>query len=178
MCEGSIHVPHRLATKTERLVVQKIPDMGNMKGYYPATVRDAKLVCCRGTIEAVIKQVRFEKGLPAHSAGAWEGKCNVKVTLKHRPYADCVIFSDGFVILLASLKDGTRIDIGVPVKKRVIKPKSKGMLAVEGAVREALALPPDPKPEDEPAQPAAPAEPEREPAPASDAPAARRRVRS
>ena len=93
------------------------------------------------------------------------------MTLRHRPYTDLVNFPDGKTVTLNCLLAGTRIDIGVPVKPR----KPAGMKVVEGAVREALALPPDPKPEDAPAeQPAEPA-PEREPAPSGDAPAARRR---
>ena len=66
MCEGSIHVPHRMARETERLVIDRVPDMGPMKGYYPALAREHHtLVCCRGRIDnVIIKQVQFEKGLP------------------------------------------------------------------------------------------------------------------
>jgi hypothetical protein len=169
MCTGSIHVPHRMARETERLVVQKIPDFGNLKGLYPAR-GEAKLVCFIRQ-QAILKTVRFEQGMPASVVKAWAGKRNVEVTLRHVPYADYVMFPDGKRVAMNNLVEGTRIDIGIPVKPR----KPAGMTVVESAVREALALPPDPKPEDAPAeQPAEPA-PEREPAPASDAPAARRR---
>ena len=172
MCEGSIHVPHRMAQKIERLVVRKIPGMGNMKGYYPyEAAGNGKLVCCRGTIEAVLKTVRFEKGLPASLTERWAGKRNVKVTLQHRPYNDLVIFPNNNAVNLTCLMEGTRIDIGVPVAPR----KPAGMKMVEGAMREALALPPDPKPEDEEHEAPKPAEPEREPAPAGDPPTAARR---
>ena len=165
MCTGSIHVPHRLAKATERLVVQRIPDMGALKGYYPyEAAGDGKLVCIRSTTEAVIKLVRFEEGM-APKMMKWEGKRNVKVKLRFVPYADQVTFVDGSVAMLNSLKDGVRVDIGIPVKPR----KPKGMKVVEGALREALALPPEPKPEDAPAE--QPAEPAKEPAPAGDAPA-------
>ena len=177
MCTGSIHVNHRMARKTERLVLRKIPDYGAIKGYYPAATKsDGALVCCRGTIEAIIKTVRFEEGCPPSFIKAWEGKRNVKVTLRHRPYQDSVTLPDGKTVLLTGLVEGTRIDIGVPV--RVRKPKSAGMQAVEGAVREALALPPDPKPEDEEHEAPKPVEPEREPAPAGDPPKSRRRART
>jgi hypothetical protein len=174
MCEGSIHVPHRLATSTERLVVRKIPSYGAMKGYYPyESAGDGKLVCCRGTVGAILKTVRFEAGLAEMVAEKYEGKRNVKVTLSHRPYHDVVEFPNGHRVMLSSLKEGTRIDIGVPLAPR----KTRGMKAVEAALHEVAVLPPEPKPEDEraPEEPAAPAEeptPVREPEPT--APAARR----
>jgi hypothetical protein len=176
MCEGSIHVKHRLATGKEHLVVRKIPGL-RMKGYYPVpTTADDRLVCIRSTTKAIIKQVRFEPGVPPMLIKAWEGKRNVEVTLRHHHYSDTVWFSDGLSVHLMTLKDGVRIDVGYPAVAR----KPAGMKVVEGAMREALALPPDPKPEGEDA-PSAPADkPEKEPAPAEgETPptAARRRRR-
>lgn len=169
MCTGSIHAPHRLAKATERLVVRRIPDMGSLKGYYPYEVAgDGKLVCIRRTVDAVIKSVRFEEGMARKLTMAWAGKRNVKVKLRFAPYADQVIFADGTVVELNNLKEGVRVDIGIPVVAR----KPAGMKVVEGALREALALPPEPKPEDAPAE--QPAEPAKEPAPAEP----ERKVRS
>lgn len=172
MCEGSIHVRHRLATDKEKLVVRTLPDM-SIKGYYPREPEAANghLVCVRGnTTKAIIRQVQLLPGM-APATAKWHGKRNVAVTLRHRAYSDTVLMPDGVSIHLMMFKDGMQVDVGYPVKAR----KPAGMKVVEGAVREALALPPEPKPdEDTPSTPAEPA-PEREPAPAGDAPAARRR---
>jgi hypothetical protein len=177
MCEGSMHHPHRMAKKTERLVVQSVPHHDGMKGYFPKGANDAghaRLVCVRGEVKAVIKVVRLEKGV-APSVQKWEGKRNLKVLLRNNSYGDYIVFPDERSTSLHNLRPGVHVDIGVKAPAR----KSKGMLTVERAMREALALPPDPK-EEEAEQPKAPAEepaaapaPHKEPEPA--APSARRR---
>jgi hypothetical protein len=146
MCEGSIYVPHRQATDKEQLTVQGIPGL-RMKGYYPATAGPltSRLVCIRYTTAAIMKLVQFEPGLPAWIVQKWEGQCNVKVTLRHRAYMDTVEFPDGATMGLMNIASGVRVDIGIPVVDVV----AKGMKVVEGAITEAMALPPDPKPEGE-----------------------------
>ena len=174
MCTGSIYDEHRMATSKEQLVIKCMPNYG-IKGYYPAPGQPdaSRLVCVRGTTtKAIIKAVKFISALNGPIFEAWSGKRNVEVTLLHRPYADLVKMPDGTNIPLVHFADGVRVDIGIPVAVR----KPKGMKVVEGAVREALALPPDPK-EGEAEVPAKPTEPEKEPAPAGDVPptTARRR---
>jgi hypothetical protein len=182
MCEGSIHVRNRKATDKEKLVVRTIPGM-SLKGYYPREPKaaDGYLVCVRGnTTKAIIKQVQLLSGMAPATEKLWQGKRNVEVTLRHRAYSDTILMPNGVSVHLMMFKDGMRIDIGYPVKVR----KPAGMKVVEGAMREALALPPEPKPAEEldennlPVDPTdGPAEPAKEPAPAGDAPApaARRR---
>lgn len=170
MCQGSIHVPHRMAGKKEQLVLQKVPDHMGLKGYYsvdPDRLNN-KLVCVRGTVKAMMRRVKFELGLPFKLIKEWQGKRNVAVTLRHnREGSDTVIFPDGREVALFNLWAGTRLDIGMPVEPK----KVKGMKMIERSVREALALPSDPKEGEEGEQPAAPAaepvaEPATEPAPA------------
>jgi hypothetical protein len=161
MCEASIHVPHRLANAVEQLVVMRLPNLhSHMRGLYPFKESREKLVCCRGETKAILKEVHFEEGVAPGVCNRWEGKRNLKVTLMRRFYQDVVRFSDGLTISITNLKQGTRIDIGIPVKPR----KSKGMKAVEAALHEIdvidLIVPPEPKP-DEPVEPA-PAEPKPE----------------
>lgn len=168
LCEASIHVPHRRARAKERLVVQRLPNMVGMQGLYPAFPTDPtarsiakdcdKLVCTRGLTKAIIKRVRFQQGTPPILIKTWGGKQNAEVVLTRRYHQDAVRFSDGLEIALPSLKPGTRIDIGIPVKRR----KPGGMQMINKALKEVMALPPDPKPEDEPREP----QREREPAPA------------
>lgn len=167
MCEASIHVPHRRARAQEKLVVQALPHLG-MQGFYPAFPTDPtarsiakdcdKLVCTRGLTKAIIKRVRFQPGISPVLVKAWGSKHNVEVTLMRRYHHDVVKFSDGLEIQLSGIKPGTRIDIGIPVKRR----KPGGMQMISKAIKEAMALPPDPKPEDEPREPQR--EREREPA--------------
>ena len=174
MCTGSVYAKHRNATDKEQLVVKELPDYG-IKGYYPAPGQpDARtLVCVRGvTTKAIIKVVKFADNWKV--AKAWSGKRNVPVTLCHRPYADAMQMPDGTNIPLIYFADGMRLDIGIPVAKRKPTVGKAGMKMVKGALREALALPPDPK-EGEEADAPKPTEPEKEPAPVGDAPAARRR---
>jgi hypothetical protein len=152
MCEGSIYVKHRQATDKERLVVRNIPGY-SFNGYYPyESAGDSRLVCVRHTTEAIMKEVRFEPGLPP-ALDKWAGQRNVKVYLRHRSYQDMVSFPDGMVVNLTALLPGVRLDIGYPVEYE------PGMKVVEGALREALALPPDPKPEGEDAADAPSSEP-------------------
>ena len=179
MCTGSVYAKHREATDKERLVVKELPKYDGIKGYYPAPGQpDAnRLVCVRGvTTKAIIKVVKFVDTLDGHAPllKAWSGKRNVEVTLRHRPYADAVQMPDGTNIPLMYFAEGMRLDIGIPVRVRKPAAGKAGMKVVKGALREALALPPEPKP-DEADVPAKPVEPEREPAPVGDAPAARRR---
>jgi hypothetical protein len=175
-----MHVPHRRATDKEQLHVQQLTDYPQMKGLYPkgkkplpagakpATGCD-KLVCVKGRTEAIIKQVRFEPGVPLSLRRTYEGKRNVDVTLFRRWHQDTVRFLDGRECTLTNLMSGVRIDIGIPVKKRVPKAIPAGIAVVNNAIREAMALPPDPKPgeqqqEDDAGEPREPA-PAREPAP-------------
>lgn len=166
MCEGSIYVPHREATKKERLVVRRIPNMG-LKGYYTFRAAERMLVCVKGTqTQAIMKEVRLHIASP-ETREAWDGKQDVSVTLVHAHFRDYVVFPDGSQVLLVHVKDGVRIDIGIPVVVR----EPKGMKVIEGAITEAMALPPEPKPEDgeeKPTEPSAPVEPEKEPAEGDD----------
>jgi hypothetical protein len=169
MCEGSIYEQHRLATSKEKLVVKTIRNHG-IKGFYDP---DGLLTCVRGSVKAVLKQVEFLSNAPHRGiVEEWQGKRNVTVTLQHKDYTDWVIFPDGQKVHLTYLKDGMAVSIGYPVKPA----EPKGMKVLAASMREALALPPDPKPEDEDA-PSTPAEqaPARQPAPVGDEPKARRR---
>jgi len=153
MCEGSIHVPHRLATGRERLVLKEIPRHG-MKGFYPAFARSScpKLVCVRGAVPVVIHEVRFHKDIAKSSPfyRKWNGKKDVKVVFHgHNGYIDHFAFVDEngkqMNLQIHMFAEGMRVDIGIVATER----KARGMKLVECAVREALALPPEPKPEDE-----------------------------
>jgi len=118
-----------VATKTEKLVVRKLAGYNGMKGYYPfAAASDHKLVCIRGDVKVIMKQVRFEAGIPGPIAKAWQGKRNVKVTLRHSSYQDVVMFPDGMLALLTSIKEGVRIDIGIPVKQRKARQRNLAKL--------------------------------------------------
>ena len=106
---------------------------------------------------------------PLPDQGEWEGKQDIPVTLVHAAYRDFIVFPDGESVLLAHMADSVRVDIGIPVKPKV----SKGMKVVNAAIVEAMALPPEPKPEDEPQDSEKPAEPapeqrEREPSQGDD----------
>jgi hypothetical protein len=171
MCEASIHVPHRRARGQEKLVVQPLPNMGGWAGLYPFNPSngDTKLVCTRGQTKAILKQVRLQKGLPPNLVRAWGSKKNIEVVLFRQYHHDMVKFPDGQVISLVSLQFGTRIDIGIPVKRR----KPGGMQMISRAIKEAMALPPDPKPGDEPKHDE-PRNPQREPAEPTPEPAPQR----
>jgi len=135
-----------------------------MIGLYPTNISEnMRLVCVRGRTKALIKKVNLQKGAPP-TLLAWDKKRNVEVTIYNKWHQTFVIFPDDNNVGMAWLKPGTRIDIGIPVRKR----KPAGMRMIGKAMKEALALPPEPKPEDEPAeQPGepAPAEQPGEPAP-------------
>jgi hypothetical protein len=173
MCEASIHVPHRRARAQEKLVVLALANMAGWAGLYPAFPTDPtarsiaqdcnKLVCTRGQTKAIIKLVRLQHGTAPNFSKAWASKKNIEVVLFRQYHHDMVKFPDGSVISLSALKPGTRIDIGIPVKRH----KPGGMQMINKAIKEAMALPPDPKPGDEP-QPNEPRNPEREPAEPSE----------
>jgi hypothetical protein len=172
MCEASIHVPHRRAREQEKLVVQRLPNMGGMVGLYPAYPTDLtarsvakdcnKLVCTRGQTKAIIKRVRLQQGV-APSMRQYASKQNVEVVLFRQYHYDMIEFPDGTIMNITGLKPGTRIDIGIPVKRHT----PGGMQMISKAIKEAMALPPDPKPEDDQRNPERePAEQEPSPAPA------------
>lgn len=130
MCESSIYVPHRMATNKERLVLKTLPTYPAMRGWYPATGDQSKLVCCRGTIKGVMKLVREI----AHHRTKYVGKRNVKVFL----YSDYVVFPDGFTAATNYLAVGTRLDVGYPVRRQRRKVTgAPGMRRIREAVREA-----------------------------------------
>jgi hypothetical protein len=153
MCKASNHVPHREAADRERLFVRKLTnDRRTSKGLYHHEAPDDQLVCLRGEIAAVIREVRFEEGLYRQLIDQWEGKRNVAVTLRNNYWGDTVIFSDGKATGIANLKEGVRIDIDNPREE-------VGMAAVASAVRQALAVPPAPAPKSgAPKSPIAPTE--------------------
>lgn len=129
MCESSIYVPHRMATNKERLVLKTLPTYPAMRGWYPATGDQSKLVCCRGTTKGVMKLVREI----AYHRNKYVGKRNVRVSL----YSDCVIFPDGSMVPTNYLVVGTRLDIGIPVRKQKKITGAPGMRRIREAVREA-----------------------------------------
>ena len=78
MCKASNHVPHWEAADRERLFVRKLTnDRRTSKGLYPHEAPDDRLVCLRGEIAAVIREVRFEEGLYRQLIDQWEGHCHV-----------------------------------------------------------------------------------------------------
>ena len=169
MCTGSVHAKHRRAKDKERLVIEKIPGHGGYKGYYPmASAKDAGLlVCVRGMRKAIIKKVVLEQGA-APLFSKYNGQRNVPVTLVHVSSGDYVRFA-GQQMHLSLLAVGTRIDIGIPVRKRA--PKAAGIVVIEKAIKEVMSTPPQPRPEDQPTeQPAKepgeqPTQPAEQPAP-------------
>jgi hypothetical protein len=201
MCESSVYVKHRRATNRERLTLKSI-SRGNYMGFYPTFSRstDPKLVCIREAIQINVSGVAIrpdfnEKGNKkmAQAIASVAGQ-----TLKlwfvpaNRPYEGWKSvtnwydfqYVDGLIIgnlriPLFMLVEGMTAEIGERPARR-----AKGMVMVEASMREALALPPDPKPEGEaadapsseppPAQVNPVKEAEKEPVPAGDAPASRR----
>ena len=146
MCFASLHVANRKATNTETLTVQSIPQFSGWKGLYSTAKGDdvTKLVCLTGQKKAVIKQVRFEGGMPQGVSAAWEGKRRVEVTLYNQNHGMWARFADGTVVNLSSLKAGLAVNIGVPFAVRVRKPKAiktTGMDVIERSLDEATKLP-------------------------------------
>ena len=163
MCEGSLHVAHRLATDKERLALGKVPGTYYV-GLYPIkqTRRtDNRLVCVRKRTTAIIKEVKLQRGL-APAFAKYEGKRNLVVTLVRRHGADNVEFANGETLHWSGFKPGTRVDIGIPVRKRTAKSKVAGMLAIEGALREVMATEPKPGEPEKPAHTPPGQDPERE----------------
>src|SRR5262252_7558673 len=145
MCEASMHVPHRTANKVERLVVKPLPPHPHMSGLYPARGDQSKLVCIRKETLATIKVVQFSArpGVLATAVLRLSKKRNVRVRLLREGYQDLVLFQIGrscYRVSMSQLERGTRIDIGVPVRRRKAKPVIKtdaGMKAIARALDEA-----------------------------------------
>jgi hypothetical protein len=119
MCEGSIHVAHRVAKATESLTVQTIPNHG-IKGYYPTEGDTHKLVCTRGiTKGAVIHELRASQSVPKYFE-KYVGQKNLVATLVHAGYSDWIVFGDDNIdnpnkrLALGFVADGVRVDIGIP----------------------------------------------------------------
>src|SRR5262245_3131124 len=102
MCVYSIHAPHRKAKAQERLMVGTIPGAPNISGLYDRGKSvEAKLVCIKDETKAVVKTMKFansdfvrHQGI-AHLIDTYEGKRNVKVTIKREGHYDMVWFPNG-----------------------------------------------------------------------------------
>jgi hypothetical protein len=180
MCEGSIHVAHRLATDKEELVVKNIGSHG-IKGFYPANpapTAGSKLVCVRGVKEIIIHEVKFDRHYVNANSNPQLveliGQKNVTATFTHISYGDTITFKNGVKIHLSWLAIGTRVDLGIPAITG--KP---GMKKLKAAIDEGIATEPtpapEPKPEAAPAPEKAPDEPVKEPEEEKKTTARRRR---
>jgi hypothetical protein len=143
MCTGSLHTPHRNASKVEELKVRAIPNTG-FYGLYPRSGKDQRLVCLRGRTEIVVKQIMLRPGaVSSKTLRLLQGKRNVKATFVFNGYGDTIEFGKQKV-LIHCCQIGMQIDVGVPVAKRQRKITGKpGMKVIERALREIAVLPRD-----------------------------------
>lgn len=123
MCEYSLHAAHRKARESEQLISKDIPEHrgSGLRGLYSRDNSDGLLVCIAPNTKAVIDEVdiesRFHSAYYKQTLKTWGGKKNVEVSLTRQGHQDTITFSDGQVIYLSHLPEGTKISIGVPATK-------------------------------------------------------------
>lgn len=151
MCEGSIHVAHRLAGESESLELRAIPNYGIM-GFYPVDPKasDQRLVCMRGRKEVVIEKITIQPHLKpqiGHELQALDGQTWVQATFVHANYADTLHIGN-VKLPVAYCSAGLRLgfppitgDKGIAAVKAALTEQDKTQpTTTEGPVRRALSM--------------------------------------